>query len=32
MEKILTSPSSMGQCGSEPFDLLRENGFVVILF
>lgn len=30
MKKILTSPSSMGQCGSEPFDLLRENGYEVI--
>lgn len=29
-KKVLTSPSSMGQCGSEPFDLLRENGFEVI--
>lgn len=28
--KVLTSPSSMGQCGSEPFDLLRENGYEVI--
>ena len=30
MEKVLTSPSSMGQCGSEPFDLLRENGYEII--
>lgn len=30
MNKVLTSPSSMGQCGSEPFDLLRENGYEVI--
>lgn len=30
MKKVLTSPSSMGQCGSEPFDLLRENGYEVI--
>lgn len=29
-KKVLTSPSSMGQCGSEPFDLLRENGYEVI--
>lgn len=28
--KVLTSPSSMGQCGSEPFDLLRENGFEIV--
>lgn len=28
--KVLTSPSSMGQCGSEPFDLLRENGYEII--
>lgn len=30
MKKVLTSPSSMGQCGSEPFDLLRENGYEII--
>ncbi len=30
MRKILTSPSSMGQVGSEPFDVLKENGFEVI--
>lgn len=30
VKKVLTSPSSMGQCGSEPFDLLRENGYEVI--
>ena len=30
MRKVLTSPSSMGQCGSEPFDLLRENGYEII--
>ncbi|MBO7636913.1 MAG: phosphoglycerate dehydrogenase [Paludibacteraceae bacterium] len=30
MDKVLTSPSSMGQCGSDPFDLLRENGYEVI--
>ena len=29
-KKVLTSPSSMGQCGSEPFELLRENGYEVI--
>ena len=28
--KVLTSPSSMGQCGSKPFDLLRENGYEII--
>lgn len=30
MKKVLTSPSSMGQCGKEPFDLLRENGYEII--
>lgn len=30
MNKVLTSPSSMGQCGSEPFDLLRANGYEII--
>ena len=30
MKKVLTSPSSMGQCGSEPFDLLRKNSFEII--
>lgn len=30
MKKVLTSPSSMGQCGNEPFDLLRENGYEII--
>ena len=30
MKKVLTSPSSMGQCGSAPFDLLRENGYEII--
>ena len=30
MYKILTSPSSMGQVGSQPFDLLRQNGFEII--
>lgn len=29
-KKVLTSPSSMGQCGSKPFDLLRENGYEII--
>ena len=28
--KVLTSPSSFGQVGAEPFDLLRANGFEVI--
>lgn len=28
--KILTSPSSMGQVGFEPFDLLKKYGFEVI--
>lgn len=30
MKKILTSPSSMGQCGNEPFDLLKANGYEII--
>ncbi len=30
MKKVLTSPSSMGQCGNEPFALLRENGYEVV--
>lgn len=30
MKNILTSPSSMGQVGSEPFDILEENGYTVI--
>jgi D-3-phosphoglycerate dehydrogenase len=30
MKKILTSPSSMGEVGSQPFDLLRENGYEVV--
>jgi len=28
--KVLTSPSSMGQIGSKPFDLLTENGYEYI--
>jgi len=28
--KVLTSPSSMGQVGSEPFDLLKEHGYEII--
>ncbi len=28
--KVLTSPSSFGQVGSEPFDILKEKGFEVI--
>jgi D-3-phosphoglycerate dehydrogenase len=28
--KILTSPSSMGQVSSEPLDLLKKNGFEII--
>lgn len=28
--KILTSPSSMGQVGPEPFKLLKENGYEVL--
>lgn len=30
MAKVLTSPSSFGQCASEPFDLLDRHGFEVI--
>ena len=30
MKKVLTSPSSIGQVGPEPFDLLKENGYEVI--
>lgn len=30
MNKVLTSPSSMGQVGSEPFELLEKNGFEVL--
>ena len=30
MNKILTSPSSMGQIGNEPFDLLKLNGYEVV--
>lgn len=30
MKKILVSPSSFGQCGSEPLDLLVKHGFAVI--
>ncbi len=30
MNKILTSPSSMGQVGTEPFDLLEQNGYEYI--
>ncbi len=28
--KVLTSPSSFGQVGPEPFDLLKKNGFEII--
>jgi len=28
--KILTSPSSIGQVGPQPFDLLKQNGFDII--
>lgn len=28
--KILTSPSSMGEVGPRPFDILKENGFEII--
>lgn len=30
VNKVLTSPSSMGQVGSQPFDILKENGFEII--
>lgn len=30
MHKILVSPSSFGECGSEPIDLLKEHGFEII--
>lgn len=29
-QKILTSPSSMGEVGPQPFDILKENGFEII--
>lgn len=28
--KVLTSPSSFGQVGPEPFDLLKQNGYEII--
>jgi len=30
-KKILVSPSSFGNCGSEPIDLLKKKGFEIIL-
>ena len=30
MTKVLTSPSSMGQCGTAPFDLLKSSGYEII--
>lgn len=30
MNKILVSPSSFGECGSKPLDLLKESGFEVV--
>lgn len=30
MNKVLTSPSSMGQVGPQPFDVLKEAGYEVI--
>lgn len=30
MNKVLTSPSSIGKIGPEPFELLKEHGFEVI--
>jgi D-3-phosphoglycerate dehydrogenase len=31
MNKILVSPSSFGECGSEPLDLLKKAGYEVVL-
>lgn len=31
MKKILASPSSIGQISSEPLDLLRDNGYEVVV-
>lgn len=30
MNKILTSPSSIGQVGPQPFELLKQNGYEII--
>lgn len=30
IKRILTSPSSMGEVGPQPFDILKENGFEII--
>ncbi|QTN38500.1 phosphoglycerate dehydrogenase [Cryomorphaceae bacterium] len=30
MTKVLLSPSSIGQCGSQPMDLLLKNGYEII--
>jgi len=30
IQKILTSPSSMGEVGPQPFNILKENGFEII--
>jgi D-3-phosphoglycerate dehydrogenase len=30
MNKVLTSPSSMGEVGCKPFELLEHNGFTII--
>lgn len=30
MNKILVSPSSFGECGSKPLDLLKESGYTVV--
>ncbi len=30
MNKILVSPSSFGECGSKPLDLLKESGFEIV--
>ena len=31
MNKILLSPSSFGQCGEEPMNILKQNGYELIL-
>ena len=30
INKILLSPSSLGQCGNEPYNLLKKNGFEIV--
>ena len=31
MKKILVSPSSFGECGSEPIDLLQKAGYEIVI-